>query len=186
MTTIIAGIDTETTGLLTPDHRIIEVYIGFWKGGKKIWNYEQRIDPQRAISADAQRVHKISASDLIGMPTWDTVGPKVAQILARAEHFVWHNGAEFDGPFLQQELKRIGLELPERPSTDTMVEGVWATPDGKKPRLQELCFACGIEYDPAAAHAAAYDVEKMMESYLAAQRWGHFPLPVQDGIALAA
>lgn len=28
---IIAGLDIETTGLLTPDHQIIEIYISLWK-----------------------------------------------------------------------------------------------------------------------------------------------------------
>ncbi|SCW95963.1 3'-5' exonuclease [Ancylobacter rudongensis] len=185
---ILAGVDIETTGLLAADHRIIEVYIGLWNGSTKVFSFEQRIDPQRGIAADAQRVHGISASDLIGKPTWDTVGPAVFKVLNKASMFVWHNGDEFDGPFLDQELKRIGLELPKRPAIDTMANGIFATPDGKKPRLSELCFAAGIPYDAAQAHAAAYDVDVMMEAFLRIQSWGeHFQLPaLQEGISLAA
>lgn len=184
----IAGIDIETTGLLTPDHRIIEVYIGLWRDGKRVWEYEQRVDPQRSISAEAQRVHKISAGDLMGSPTWDAVGPAVEKILLRADAYVWHNGDDFDGPFIDQELKRIGLTgIPARPALDTMVHGVWATADGKKPRLQELCFATGVDYDPAKAHAAAYDVERMMDAYLAGLRFGFFPqFDASTGSLLAA
>lgn len=181
-----AHIDTETTGLLSPDHRIIEVYISLWKNRKKVWAYDQRIDPQRSISAEAQRVHKISASDLIGMPTWDTVGPSVYEILGRADFYVWHNGDEFDGPFIKQELKRIGLVMPERPSVDTMVHGVWATPDGKKPRLSELCFSCGVDYDASLAHAASYDVDVMGDCFHRGLDWGFFNLPDAVGISLAA
>lgn len=183
--TIIAGLDIETTGLLTPDHRIIEVYIGLWRDDKKVFEYERRIDPQRSIAADAQKVHGITASDLMGKPTFDMIAPDIVKILSRAHVFIAHNGAEFDGPFLKQELRRVGHSLPQRPIFDTMLEGVWATPTGKKPRLQELCFACGIDYDPAKAHAAAYDVDRMMECLFRGASWGFFALPEVE-IARAA
>lgn len=183
---IIAGLDWETTGKLEPDHRIIEAYIGLYRGGKRIWQFHQRIDPQRSISADAQRVHKIAASDLIGCPTWDTVAPTINQILQRCDFVVAHNGLEFDKPFAEMEMKRIGLELVEKPWIDTMVDGVWACSDGKKPRLGELCFACGVDYDPALAHAAEYDVDRMMESYFKGLEWGFFNVPPAEGLLKAA
>lgn len=183
---IIAGLDWETTGKLEPDHRIIEAYIGLYRGGKKIWSYEQRIDPQRSISADAQRVHKIAASDLIGCPIWDTVAPTINQILQRADFVVAHNGNEFDRPFAEMEMRRIGLTLTEKPWIDTMVDGMWATADGKKPRLGELAFACGVDYDPTKAHAGAYDVDIMMDCFHRGLDWGFFSLPEQEGSKLAA
>lgn len=185
---ITAMIDIETTGLLAPDHRLIEIYISLYKGRKQVWKYDQRIDPQRSISAEAQRVHKISSSDLIGKPTWEVVGPTVAEILARADMFVWHNGDEFDGKFIDQELKRIGhVGVPARPAIDTMVHGVWATSDGKKPRLSELCFACDVAYDPTAAHAASYDVEVMAECFFKGLDYGFFTLPSEvEGKLIAA
>jgi len=181
-----AHIDIETTGLLSPDHRIIEVYISLWKNRKKVWFYDQRVDPQRSIAAEAQRVHKISSADLIGKPTWDAVGPSVYEILTRAELYVWHNGDEFDGPFIKQELQRIGLVMPERPSVDTMLQGIWATPDGKKPRLEELCFACGVPYDKALAHAASYDVDVMSDCFHRGLDWGFYTVPETAGISMAA
>lgn len=183
---IIAGLDWETTGKNEPDHRIIEAYIGLYRGGTKIWSYEQRIDPQRSIAADAQRVHGISASDLIGMPIWDSVAPTINAILKRADFIVAHNGLDFDKPFGEREMKRIGLTLTEKPWIDTMVDGVWACSDGKKPRLGELAFACGVDYDPSKAHAAAYDVDVMMECFNKGVEWGFFALPQKEGLALAA
>jgi len=67
------------------------------------------------------------------------------------------------------------IKMPQL--SDTMTEGVWATHDGKKPSLQELCFACEVEYDPALAHAAAYDVDKMMDCFFKGLEWGYFELP---------
>jgi DNA polymerase III subunit epsilon len=184
---ILAAIDTETTGLLTPDHRIVEVHIGFYQNRKKVFDYEQRIDPQRGMPAEAQRVHGISSSDLMGMPTWETVGPTVYKVLSRAQAYIWHNGDEFDGPFIDMEMKRIGLPgIPERPALDTMLNGVWATHDGKKPRLEELCFACGVTYDKSLAHAASYDTGVMMECLFKGVDMGFFALPDLQQAALAA
>lgn len=177
--TLFCGFDIETTGLEIGDHRIIEVYLGLWRGeGAPALEYEQRIDPQRSIAVDAQRVHGISSADLVGKPTWNTVAPKIQAVLAKADYHVAHNGEDFDVPFLEYELKRIGLKFPKRPLIDTMKQGVWATPDGKKPLLKELCFACAIEYDQAKAHAAPYDVrDTMMPAFFKALSWGYFNLP---------
>lgn len=183
---LIASLDIETTGLLDPAHRIVEVYIGLIRGTEEIWSYEQRIDPGRSIDKEAQAVHHISYSDLLGQPTWDTVAPVVFKILSKADAFLWHNGDYFDGPFLHQELSRVGLHLPPKPSIDTMIGGVWATPDGKKPRLQELCFALGIDYDPALAHAAAYDVHQMQKCFWRAQEFGYYPLENNEVPSVAA
>ncbi len=173
---IILGLDTETTGFINPDHRIVEVYNGLWRNGQKIFEYEQRIDPERGMPADAQRVHGISAHDLFGKPTWDKVAPAQMKVLSKAHMVVAHN-ADFDWGFFDQEFKRVGMKLPDIPVFCTMTEGVWATPDGKSPRLEELCFACEVEYDPAAAHAARYDVDKMMECFFKGLEWGFFELP---------
>lgn len=185
--TIVAGIDIETTGLLTPDHRIIEVYIGLYRDGKKLpVEYNQRLDPMRSIGAEAERVHHINGSMLIGCPTLETEAPKIVSFLAKADLHVWHNGDDFDGPFLTQELARCGQTFPKRPALDTMVNGVWATPDGKKPRLEELCFACNQPYDKAQAHAAAYDVDRMMDCYWWGRQHGFFAPPQMAGQLAAA
>lgn len=172
---LIAPLDLETTGFLEPEHRIIEVYIGLMRTDKMVWNYEQRVNPKRPIPADAVRVHGINTSDLVGKPDWETVGPIVHKILSKADFYMAHN-AEFDTGFLKQELKRIGLELPNNPVICTMNGGLWATPDGKKPNMMELCYALDVSYDKAKAHAAAYDVEKMVECYWAGRRLGFYPV----------
>lgn len=172
---ITGGLDIESTGFLTPDHRIVEIYIGLYRNGAKFWEYDQRIDPQRSMPAEAQRVHGISSTDLIGKPTWDIIGPKVYKILSKCDDYVWHNGDDFDGPFIDMELKRIGLPgIPERKALDTMQQGVWATHDGKKPRLEELCFALGIPYEQSLAHAASYDVDVMMQCAIKGTALGFF------------
>lgn len=182
---ILAALDTETTGLSATDDRIIEVFVDLVRGSKAIFTYEQRIDPQRSISAEAQRVHKITASDLIGKPTFKSVAPVLHKVLAKADAYLIHN-AEFDIGMLKAEFTRNGYTLPEKPIIDTMVEGSWATPDGKKPSLKELCFACGVHYDETLAHAASYDVRRMVDCYLRGSEWGFYPSDITQESALAA
>lgn len=183
---IILGGDTETTGLLEDEHRFTEIYLSLHdESGKKLFEFEQRIDPQRSITAEAQRITGITGTMLVGCPTWETVAPKVKAILERADVWVFHN-AGFDTEFLRKEFKRVGSALPERHVVDTMEDGIWASPTGKKPSLSELCFACGVDYDPSKAHAAAYDVDVMMESFFNARRWGYFELPQDREVQQAA
>jgi DNA polymerase-3 subunit epsilon len=177
-----AGFDTETTGLEVGDHRIIEIYIGLWRDGVLLRKFHTFIDPRRSITAEAQAVHKITAADLVGKPEWKEVAPTIQAYLAKADRHVAHN-APFDIGFLEYELKRVGLQFPKRPVIDTGTF-VWATPDGKKPTLQELCFACGVDYAVTSsmgtgAHAADYDVDVMMQSLAAARRFGFVAEPEQ-------
>lgn len=175
---VVGGLDIETTGLDNPEHRIIETYTGLYKDKNRFFELDQRIDPQRSIAIDAQRVHHISSTDLIGKPLWDKIGPIQQKVIAKANLIVIHNAA-FDWSFISRELKRIGLKIPDVEVFCTMENGVWATNDGKKPTLKELCFACGVPYSekPGEAHAASYDVDVMMQCFFKGVEWGYFQLP---------
>ena len=172
--TLIAALDLETTGLLAPDQRIIEIYVGVWELETKslIREFEQRIDPQRSIAAEAQRVHGISSVMLSGCPTWDFVAPDLVHALDGVDLVVAHNGDGFDKPFIEQEMKRVKVPFPDLKWYDTMTSLRCATPNGKVPNLGELCFAFDVEYDPSKAHAASYDVKVMAECFFRANAWG--------------
>jgi DNA polymerase-3 subunit epsilon len=176
---IAAGLDIETTGLSFGDHRIIELYIGLWDTSTKLQTKEfcKRIDPQRSVSVEASRVHHIYLTDLIGKPIWNDIAGSAHSVISKADFIVAHNGIEFDIPFLNYEFKRVGLSEINLPVVDTMVQGRHATPRGKLPRLQELCFAYGVDYDPAKAHAADYDVKVMMNCFFLGSDWKFFKVP---------
>lgn len=171
------GIDIETTGLLAPDQRIVEVNASLWQHGRKLLNFTSLVDPQRSIEKEALAVHGITPAKLVGAPLWPEVATKLHAVMSKATKWVWHNGDDFDGPFIEQEFKRAGLVMPTRPAVDTMKQGIWAHHSGKKPNLAELCFACEVPYDPALAHAAEYDVDCMMECYFRAKSWGFYEIP---------
>ena len=178
---ILAGFDIESTGLNEPDHRIIEVAVirYEWDGVRAVEldTYEQRIDPERNIEAKAQAVHGITASDLVGKPKWSAVAPVLSAHLGTCDIVVGHNSMAFDFDFVIREWERVGTPLPDFEPFDTMLEGRWATPWGKSPSLEELCFSCGVPYDHSLAHAAEYDVRQMMECLFYGVKRGTFVLP---------
>ena len=176
---IVAGVDIESAGLSQPDGaRIIEIALIKYDLATKreISRFIQRINPEIPIEPEAQRVHKIAISDLYGEPRWEEVAPKLVAALDDVDLLVAHNMG-FDGPFIAGELVRIGLPVPNVDSFCTKENGRWATFDGKHPKLKELCFALGVEYDESKAHAASYDVERCVECFFKGYERGFFELP---------
>lgn len=170
---IATGLDLETTGLSAEKgHRIIEIACTLhdYNTGKALGKWVQRINPKRSIDAKAQAVHGISLDELKDEPVWEEVAPKLIKLLQRTDLLVAHNGDGFDLPFLLHEADRIGLELPDVATFDTMLEGRWATPDGKNPKLKELAEALGYVYDEKKAHSALYDTHLMMTCFFKARR----------------
>lgn len=170
--------DTETTGLEIGDHRIIEFFGATYDLARRkpLQALDQRIDPERSIHPDAQRTHGIALADLVGKPRWSDVAPFIHGFLTETDLLVAHNGKGFDLPFLNYEFERVGLTPIRTRLIDTMLEARWATAIGKVPSLGELCFACGVPYEPARAHSARYDVAVMAASFFRALDWGFFSL----------
>lgn len=185
---IIGGLDLETTGLLAPEHRIIEVCLITceWDGThlKEQKCLTQRLDPKRPIDAKAEAVHKITSADLIGKPTFEIFAPQLVRELNECDYVVAHNGDEFDYLFLAQELRRVNVEFPDFETFDTMQKGRWATEMGMVPSLKALCFASGVEYDETKAHAAEYDVRRMLQCLEFGIKRRVFVLPEIEQISL--
>lgn len=180
--TYIVGIDVETTGLdWQKGDKIIEIcaLVYSLETRQLILDFTRRINPAgQRINPKAQAVHGISATDLVTCPTFDKIAPAFNSILKRADLVVTFNGESFDMPFIAFEMAGAGVELPgEVMHLDLMREGMTASYDAKPPSLQEFCWAMGIEYDVSKAHAAAYDVQVMIESYFAALDKGYFEVP---------
>lgn len=175
--------DTETTGFdASEGHRIVEVCLLTYDfhTRKLEHGYIQRIDPDRNIPAAASAVHGITYEMLTGCPKWEDVAGRVAAQLNSWRVGVFHN-AGFDVPFFGHELLRVGQPLPGFQAFCTMENGRWATPDGKSPKLAELCFALGVEFDPGKAHGAEYDTTKLAECFFAGLDRGFYKVPALAG-----
>ena len=181
-------LDTETTGFdpATGD-RIAEICILTYDFNTRecIDTYVQRIDIERNMPAQAQAIHGISYEDLVGKPKWHEVAPTVAAKLGALHARIAHN-MDFDDPFIGHELMRVGQPLPVGESYCTMKNGRWATFDGKSPKLEELAFALGVEFDPTQAHGAEYDTQKLAECFFVGWDRGFYVIPSLKSMMLAA
>lgn len=189
MTRLITGLDIETTGLDYADgHKIIEIAAVVYDADTRIkrGSYVARINPQRSILVEAFRVHGIALSDLVGCPEFKEVAPNIDKIMRASSMVIAHNGIGFDMPFVNHELVLAGFRPIQAPCFDTMIGARWATPQGKLPNLGELCFACGVDYDPSKAHGAAYDTDVMLQSFFRATDWGFFTPPIDLSLKAAA
>jgi DNA polymerase-3 subunit epsilon len=180
--TIVTGFDLETSGLLAPEHRILECALILYdlESQTRLGSFVRRWNPGRPIEAKAQEVHKITFEQVAHLPRLedDKEGQQlICRVLSKSDYIVAHNGIGFDAPFIDQEFARIGVALPRMRVIDTMLQGRWATPLGKPPNLGELCFAARVHYDPEQAHAAEYDVDRMMECFFHGYTRGFFNLP---------
>lgn len=175
----IIGLDVETSGLeQEKGHKIIEIaFLTYDFNTQQLTDtWIQRFDPQRPIDAGAQATHGISYSDLVGEPTWEDTAEEISERMGAADLLVAHNSG-FDLPFIGFELLRVGAKVPDVNSVCTMASGRWACPDGKYPKLSELAWALGIEFDPSKAHGAHYDVEIMMSCFFKGLKRGFYQLP---------
>ena len=179
MTLLVTGFDTETTGLeAEKGDKVVEVALltyDFYTR-KLVDKYVQRVDPERPITAKAQEVHGIAYSDLVGMPKFRDIAHEVESRFAKSDLVIAHNIA-FDIEFLYHEFQACKIALPDVDGFDTMSESRWACADGKYPRLEELCFALNVPFDASAAHAAEYDVERMMAAWFEGMKRGVWTMP---------
>lgn len=175
----ICFLDTETTGLKVEDgHRIIEITLIQYDLAtrKQLRVVDYQINPNRSIDAKAQAVHGISIEDLQKKPTFDLLASDINSVLKDSDVLIAHN-MDFDAPFIGGELEKAGLKDPLTADVYcTMANGRWACFDGKYPRLEELCFALGVDYDQALAHSALYDTERLAECFFNGLDRGFFKL----------
>src|SRR4051794_23501763 len=158
--------DTETTGLDSRDDRVIEL------GGVELVNrfptgrtFHHYINPQgRAIHAEAQSVHGISAADLAGKPSFAEIAEEWLKFTEGAK-LVAHN-ATFDIGFLNVEFGRLG----HPPVDNGLVVDTLALARRKHPMgpnsLDALCRRYGIDNTKRTKHGALLDSELLAEVYV--------------------
>jgi DNA polymerase-3 subunit epsilon len=171
--------DTETTGFHADSgDKLVEIALLTYDLGSRslVDKFITRIDPERSIPASAQAVHGITYESLVGMPKFIDIAADVHKRFAEAQLVVAHN-LTFDATFVMCELAAAGMSMVSVPSVDTMTEARWATPDGKSPTLEELCFALGVPFERARAHGAEYDTKKLAECFFEGYDRGFYKLP---------
>jgi DNA polymerase-3 subunit epsilon len=161
-------LDTETTGL-SPEagDRIIEIgcveMVNRRLTGRDLHFY---VNPQRASSGDAVKVHGLSDEFLADKPPFAAVVDQLLEHLAGAELII-HN-APFDVAFLDMELRRLGrpgiLQHCAR-VTDSLTLAREQYP-GKSNSLDALCRRLEVDNSSRTLHGALLDAGLLAEVYI--------------------
>ena len=159
-------LDTETTGLSTAEnHKIVE--IGCIELNNQIPTnnvFHKYIDPQRAVSEEAYKVHGYSDKFLSDKKIFSEIAEEFLNFI-KNKKLIIHN-APFDLSFLNYELKII-----KKPSID--VKNVVDTLEiarlkypGAQNSLDALCKRFNIDNSRREKHTALIDCHLLKEIYI--------------------
>lgn len=173
----IAVVDVETTGIhVGYHHRIVEVAVlRFTADGELEHVVDTLVDPERDIGAS--EIHGITATQLVGAPTFREVAGDVEEALEGAT-VVAHN-VMFDLRFLRSEFRRIGDPLPHLDLVDTMHLPHRMGLHSSGHALDAVAEAFGFTVDPDLRHTARGDAEICAQLF-----WRLAERLAEDGLSL--
>ena len=157
--------DIETTGLsYAYGNQIIEIAGQKIVDGKVIEEFHELINPTVAVEDGAYGVHGLSNLFLAEN------GKDANEILsnfckfAEGSILVGHNILTFDIPFLNNELKRLNIDIVNNLLVDTLVMARKLLP--MLPNHKLTTVASHFKIDPSGAHRAMVDVEMNKKVFL--------------------
>ena len=162
--------DIETPGFeYMRGDRVIEIGAVVVIDGKITDNsFHEYINPEgKIIPPDTYMVHKISNAFLEDKPKMSEVAPRFLEFIGDSP-IVAHNGLDFDFPFVNFELNKLGLRtIPREQMMDTLVIARNRVFGPKSYTLDALAKWYGISLTARAdAHGALIDSEILAKVYL--------------------
>ena len=159
-------LDTETTGLSTADnHKIVE--IGCVELNNQIPTnntFHEYINPQRAVSEDAYKVHGYSNKFLSDKKIFSEIVENFLNFI-RDKIIIIHN-APFDLSFLNYELKIINKKPIDIKNVIDTLEIARSKYPGSQNSLDALCKRFNIDNSKREKHNALIDCHLLKEIYV--------------------
>ena len=159
-------LDTETTGLSTiENHRILEI------GCIELHNqvptnkiFHKYINPQRAVSEEAYKVHGYSDKFLSDKKTFKEIAEEFLDFIS-GKKLVIHN-APFDLSFLNYEMKLLKKEEIDKKNVIDTLEIARTKFPGAQNSLDALCKRFNIDNSKREKHNALMDCHLLKEVYI--------------------
>ncbi|MBL8632244.1 MAG: 3'-5' exonuclease [Myxococcales bacterium] len=179
-------LDTETTGISIESDRVVELGAIYCEHAQAVDVRKMRLDPQMPIPEGASAVHGIRDEHVRGKPTFAAIAERfVGYIVGQARSRVplWlcgYNAVEFDGPLLNAELRRAGLDvqIDVRQIIDPIVFVRWHLRHLRSRSLQSACAHFGVPLDHA--HSALADAQATLGLLLAMIDRRYIPIRIGD------
>lgn len=158
-------LDTETTGIDPRDHRVIEIGCleieDYIPTGRTFHRY---VNPDRAIEADAERVHGISNAMVADKPRFREVCDELLDFVGDAI-LIAHNAA-FDRGFINAELERLGRAAPPDSRWLCTLQLAQKRYPGMHNSLDALCRRYNVSLIERDKHGALLDARLLAAVYL--------------------
>jgi DNA polymerase III epsilon subunit len=112
--------DTETTGLWAPAHRIVEIAaVRFRLASEECETFQSLVNPERSIPQEVIAIHGITDEMVAEAPTIKPALERFIEFCGSDSILIAHN-ALFDISFINCELDRVDLPVPENTVLDTV------------------------------------------------------------------
>ena len=159
-------LDTETTGLSTAsNHKIVEIGCIELKDqiptNKTFHTY---LNPQRAVSEDAFKVHAYSDKFLSDKKVFSEIAEEFLNFI-EGKKLIIHN-APFDLSFLDYELKLVNKKTINRKNVIDTLELARSKYPGAQNSLDALCKRFKIDNSKREKHSALVDCQLLKEVYI--------------------
>jgi DNA polymerase-3 subunit epsilon len=148
-------LDIETTGLQASRQRIIEIGIAHFAGGIATTYWESLCNPGRRVPAYIVKLTGIDDDLLQDAPQFEAIAESVVELLG--DSIVVGHNVEFDLAFLNEELKRAGCPSIVNERFDTLALASRLVPSLRKPSLDAVAQALGVDGPPRSRHRAGPD-----------------------------
>ena len=160
-------LDTETTGLSVADnHKIVE--IGCVELNNQISTkreFHKYINPQRAVSEEAYKVHGYSEKFLSDKKTFAEIAEEFLDFI-KNKKLIIHN-ATFDLTFLNYELRLINKKpIDIKNNVVDTLEVARSKYPGSQNSLDALCKRFNIDNSKREKHSALMDCHLLKEVYV--------------------
>ncbi|GAX05511.1 ATP-dependent helicase [Secundilactobacillus pentosiphilus] len=144
--TIYAVVDIETTGTnVAEGNRMIQFGCVLVQNGQIINHFNTDVNPQTSIPQSIQALTGITEAQVKRAPLFDDVAGTIYSLLSDTV-FVAHN-VNFDFPFVNAELERVGYPRLEIQAIDTVTLSQILLPTVPSYRLHDLTAYLNIEHD---------------------------------------
>lgn len=165
---ILTVLDTETTGLDSDIHEIIQIaaitYVLDAEGNRYVMKrYEKKINPQQLHTASekALEINGFTIEEWAGSPVASEVMPEVKEIIEKSDILLGQN-LIFDLNFIHEICSREDLEVPSFPPyidtksiADRLVKAHWLRRSGMDHLVEH--YKVNV---PGRAHTALVDCER--------------------------
>jgi len=155
---LILTLDAETTGPDPSQDRIVELGGAYAQAGRQVGpTLRALVDPKKYIPAKATQIHGIRNEDIDGQPEWPVVAARLKTHFDAEPVLCGYNFLSFDGPLIDAENARHGIEWRVPRCLDPFMWTYWGDRGLKSRKLGAICEHYGVELSEDRAHTADAD-----------------------------